>query len=408
MVLDGAMEPVLSEELAQNNTSEVDKCNVDMKLFAEIQQNRITILMAELALEARNPVSDTHPTRAVRDCPEYTVEFTSLLPTKISAEAYFAVANYTYNAQTTLALSLVPIALEIAKAVLYSHGVKYSMQYTLFQKTSAMLIHIIEGKDAIGNEMYDTNCQTVEDVWMREQIKNTDADTKESRPMMHNPNNETAIDTKLLSFVLHMKQIHYQITGRTDIEPVRLAKEKKAKEDGTTYKNHFDADEEQSKAYNYDREKEADCTIHVEALLETLATIPALIMELSASATPFFGDYIPLILEKRISNQPKIQTMHSASNSTPTHILESMASAFNVNDAHDSYSAYDIFMMSSVVDLEPRQLQSDVDVVHAMDSLIEQLRRYQHIKGKLMTQMKEAKQTNAYGGGGVSAQETYV
>lgn len=404
MVLDGAMEQVLGEELAQNNTSEVDKCNADMKLFAEIQKNRINILMAELAIEARNPVSDIHHTRVVRDCPEYTVQFPSLLPSTISSEAHFAVANYIYNAQTTLALSLVPIALEIGKALLYSAAAKYSMQHLPFQKTSAMLIHIIEGKDAIGNEMYATNRQNVEDVWMREQIKNTDADTKESRPMMHNALNETFIDTEFFIFVLHMKQMYYEITGRIDIEPMRLAKEKKAEEDGTIYKNHFDLHEEQHKAYSYDHEHEEDSTVHVAALLKTLETLPRLIMTLSASATPFFDDYIPLFLENRISNQPKIQTMHSPSDRTPTHILESMISAFTGDGALDGYNALESFMISSVFDLKIRNIHSDANVVFAMDSLIEQLRRYRHIKAKLISRMQEATQANAYGGGGGSGQ----
>jgi len=261
-----------------------------------------------------------------------------------------------------------------------------------FRETSVQLLQIIEHGhvmdmqlDAVSRDaqklLNSKNCREIRKVWVRPLIENTDADTKETTPEIRNTNNEDATLDTLMEFVLLAKGLYYMMTGRSDLPSVSDIKKIVADVKGIRYFGKFDLDAEMQKKYEYEHEHKTNYELHVKELLISLEKLPKSIMLLGEKIGPFFEDYIPLFLERRIRFQPSAQTTPVANSGSPAYMLDYMINLFS-----DS-SIWLQDEMSIVVDFKLRQLQSDRDISDAMDCLIENLRRFKHIKAKVLSKM---------------------
>jgi len=367
--------------------TEIDK----LTLFAKIQTNHMTTLMAELAIEARNPVKQASDTiRTVHDLPTVSMPFSSLLPTTTNKASQFALNSYLYNAKTTMIMLVYPIIIEAVKVRLYTAAIKYEQAFVEIDKTIGSLSYIL-GTEATLNESYTDDANKngvykvnqmyysqIKNVWLHTNVFNDDMQStiplpKESEVVIIDESSELMT---LLDNLFDVKNFYCVLTGRHALLSVTGpqkevgSKERHSMKDWATHIKNTE--------YTYDHENQS-YKVHVKDMLMSLQKLPAAMLLVNDKIGPLFEDYIPLFLERRILHQQSHET-------TPS--CEQYGKMWNMVKNSFGPSLLRDDAQTIVVDFYTRQLPCDIEFSNSIDTLIEDTRRFMHIRTMLLGKMK--------------------
>ena len=364
-----------SSECTPEQLTEIDK----LKLVAEIPKNHMKNLMTQLAIEARNPVKQASDTiRTVHDLPTISMPFLSLLPTKTNKASQFALNSYLYNAKTTMIMLVYPVIIEAVKVRLYTTAIKYEQAFVEINKTMGPLLHILD-TEATFNDVHgdmkmgiykvnEKNYRQIENVWVHTNVFN------DGTPSTITPRTEKEVKrideseqlNLLLDDLLNAKNVYCILTGRHAL--------------WSEYKPGIDAEDwvAQSKKeiYKYDHENES-YKVHVREMFMSLQKLPAGMLLVSEKIGPLFEAYIPLFLERRIVHQPSQETAL---------LGEQYGNMWNM--ACDWVNEFFTHVLDNektiVVDFHTRHLDCDIEFSKSLDTLIEDTRRFMHIRQMLL------------------------
>ena len=368
--------------------TEIDK----LTLFAKIQTNHMTTLMTELAIEARNPVKQASDTiRTVHDLPTVSMPFSSLLPTTTNKASQFALNSYLYNAKTTMIMLVYPIIIEAVKVRLYTAAIKYEQAFVEIEKTMGSLFHILNTETTLnethgemkkGIQIINAKyiCQ-IENVWRHTNVFNDDMQSTTPRTESEvGPINETQQLGILFDDLLKLKASYYLMTGRLSLPYVTELENEKERKQGY---NKIDwADKTRRKEYKYDHENET-YQVHAKDMQISLKKLPAAMLLVSEKIGPFFEAYIPLFLESRIFHQPSQETSQSSEQYGNMYnmVCDFMSPALLLADAQ-----------TIMVDFYMRQLPCDIEFSNSIDTLIEDMSRFMHIRDMLLRKIEMLEQ----------------